>query len=328
MGAQAQQHVAQRLPAQRLPSLNALKVFWAAARHRSFVKAAGELHVTPSAVSLQIRQLEDELGLKLFERTSRGLALTGVGSRILPDVAAAFERLRETFAALNESAGGGTTLTVSAAPSFAAKWLLPRLSRFIAGNPDIEVSLKATVELADFGRGEADIGIRYGRGDYPDLVTELLMQERVFPVCNPQLLGGGAPRATEEILSAVTLLHDDSADQNEALPGWKMWLRAAGIETVDWRKGPHFNQTALAIEAAAEGLGVALAPAALVGGDLDSGRLMRLDSAELSEPFAYYLVCPPNRSDHPAVRAFRAWLFTELGQNDAADAVRDGISEA
>jgi LysR family glycine cleavage system transcriptional activator len=295
-----------------------LKVFWAAARHRSFVKAAGELHVTPSAVSLQIRQLEDELGLKLFERTPRGLALTGVGAKVLPDVASAFERLRETFAALSESTRDGTTLIVSAAPSFAAKWLLPRLSRFLTGNPDIEVSLKATVELADFERGDADIGIRYGRGQYPDLVTELLMQETVFPVCSPSLLRASSKRSTAEILSAATLLHDDSADQNEALPGWKMWLRAAAIDDVDWRKGPHFNQTSLAIEAAAEGLGVALAPAALVTGDLNNGRLIRLDSAELNEPFAYYLVCPPDRSDRPAVKAFRAWLFGELTQTDGA----------
>ena len=297
--------------AQRLPSLNALKVFWAAARHGSFVKAAGELHVTASAVSLQIRQLEDELGLKLFERTPKGLALTAAGSRVLPDVNAAFEKLRTTFSALNE-AEEGAVLTVSAAPSFAAKWLLPRLSRFLSSNPDIEVSIKATVELADFERGEADLGIRYGRGGYADLEAELLMREMVFPVCSPELLDGEKRKATADFLNSVTLLHDDSADQNEALPGWKMWLRAAAIDDVDWRKGPRFNQTVLAIEAAAAGLGVALAPAALVDGDLASGRLVRLASAELSEPFAYYLVYPAAKADRAAVKAFRAWLLEEL----------------
>lgn len=297
--------------AQRLPSLNALKVFWAAARHGSFVKAASELHVTASAVSLQIRQLEDELGLKLFERTPKGLALTAAGSRVLPDVNAAFEKLRTTFSALNE-AEEGAVLTVSAAPSFAAKWLLPRLSRFLSSNPDIEVSIKATVELADFERGEADLGIRYGRGGYADLEAELLMREMVFPVCSPELLDGEKRKATADFLNSVTLLHDDSADQNEALPGWKMWLRAAAIDDVDWRKGPRFNQTVLAIEAAAAGLGVALAPAALVDGDLASGRLVRLASAELSEPFAYYLVYPAAKADRAAVKAFRAWLLEEL----------------
>jgi LysR family glycine cleavage system transcriptional activator len=289
-----------------------LKVFWAAARHGSFVKAAHELHVTPSAVSLQVRQLEDELGVKLFERTARGLALTAAGQRVLPDIASAFERLRDSFAALSESAHGGSMLTVSAAPSFATKWLLPRLSGFLAAHPEIEVSLKATVELADFERSEADLGIRYGRGDYPGLVTELLMREMVFPVCSPDLLIGRAGQSTAEILTGATLLHDDSTGESEALPGWKMWLRAAGIDGVDWRKGAHFDQSALAIEAAAGGLGVALAPAVLVETDLAGGRLVRLDSAELSEPFAYYLVYPSDRRDRDAVSAFRAWLLAAL----------------
>jgi LysR family glycine cleavage system transcriptional activator len=296
--------------------LNALKVFWAAARHGSFVKAANELHVTASAVSLQIRQLEDELGLKLFERTPKGLALTAAGARVLPDVSSAFEKLRATFSTLND-AEEGAVLTVSAAPSFAAKWLLPRLNRFLSANPDIEVSIKATVELADFERGEADLGIRYGRGGYPDLETELLMREMVFPVCSPELLNGQKKKATADFLNSVTLLHDDSADQNEALPGWKMWLRAAAIDDVDWRKGPRFNQTVLAIEAAAAGLGVALAPAALVDGDLASGRLVRLASAELSEPFAYYLVYPAAKAGRASVKAFRAWLLAELNGTES-----------
>jgi LysR family glycine cleavage system transcriptional activator len=294
-----------------------LKVFWAAARHGSFVKAASELHVTASAVSLQIRQLEDELGLKLFDRTPRGLALTAVGARVLPDVTSAFERLRDTFAALGVDQDSAHALTVSAAPSFATKWLLPRLSRFVEANPDIEVSIKATVELADFVANEADLGIRYGHGDYPDLVTELLMREMVFPVCSPAMLAA-SPLSTAALLTTATLLHDDSADQHEALPGWKMWLRAAGIDGVDWKRGPRFNQTALAIEAAAGGLGVALAPAVLVAGDLASGRLVRLASAEVSEPFAYYLVYPKDRAEREPVQIFRSWLQTELAGNAEA----------
>ena len=208
-------------------------------------------------------------------------------------------------------------LTVSAAPSFAAKWLLPRLNRFLSAHPEIEVSLKATVELTDFAHGEADLGIRYGRGGYADLETELLMREMVFPVCSPELLNGQKKRPTADFLNTVNLLHDDSADQNEALPGWKMWLKAAGVDGVDWRKGPRFNQTVLAIEAAAAGLGVALAPAALVEGDLASGRLVRLATAELSEPFAYYLVYPAEKSERAAVKAFRAWLLAELGSAES-----------
>jgi LysR family glycine cleavage system transcriptional activator len=297
---------------QRLPSLNGLKVFWTAARHGSFAKAADELHVTPSAVSLQVRQLEDELGLKLFERTARGLALTSAGQRVLPDVASAFERLQQSFAALRD-ADRASMLTVTAAPSFASKWLLPRLNRFLTAHSEIEVSLKATVELADFERSEADIGIRYGRGQYPGLVTELLMREMVFPVCSPEILATDNPNfSTANFLATATLLHDDSTDQSEAFPGWKMWLRAAGIDGVDWRKGPHFDQSALAIEAAASGLGIALAPAVLVEQDLASGRLVRLDGAELDESFSYYLVYPADRGGNPSVQAFRSWLFAEL----------------
>jgi len=143
-------------------------------------------------------------------------------------------------------------------------------------------------------------------------VTELLMREMVFPVCSPALLAGRKKQPTAAFLNEVNLLHDDSADQNEALPGWKMWLRAAALEGVDWHKGPRFNQTVLAIEAAAAGLGVALAPAALVDGDIAGGRLVRLASAELSEPFAYYLVYPADRKDRSGVKAFRAWLFNAL----------------
>jgi len=297
---------------QRLPSLNGLKVFWAAARHGSFAKAADELHVTPSAVSLQVRQLEDELGLKLFDRTARGLALTASGQRVLPDVASAFERLQQSFGALRDT-DRASMLTVTAAPSFATKWLLPRLNHFLSAHPDIEVSLKATVELADFERSDADIGIRYGRGHYPGLVTELLMREMVFPICSPDLLASKEPTAsTADFLATATLLHDDSTDQSEAFPGWKMWLRAGGIDGVDWRKGPHFDQSALAIEAAASGLGVALAPAVLVEHDLATGRLVRIDDTELSEPFSYFLVYPADRGGNESVKAFRDWLFSEL----------------
>ncbi|MES1152285.1 MAG: LysR substrate-binding domain-containing protein, partial [Dongia sp.] len=240
------------------------------------------------------------------------LALTSAGQRVLPDVASAVERLQKSFAALRDT-DRASMLTVTAAPSFATKWLLPRLNRFLSANPDIEVSLKATVELADFERSDADIGIRYGRGHYPGLVTELLMREMVFPVCSPDLLAGkDSAASTADFLSTATLLHDDSTDQSEAFPGWKMWLRAGGIDGVDWRKGPHFDQSALAIEAAAAGLGIALAPAVLVEQDLANGRLVRLDGAELSEPFSYYLVYPADRGGHESVKAFRDWLFSEL----------------
>ena len=167
----------------RLPSLNALRAFWAAARHRSFAAAADELHVTASAVSLQIRQLEEELDFKLFERTPKGLVLTPHGARLLPGITQAFEHLKGTIASIDDGAAGKGSLSISVAPSFAPKWLLPRLGGFLERNPDTQVDVKANIELTDFAKDEVDLAIRYGAGNYPGLTVELLLEDRMFPVC-------------------------------------------------------------------------------------------------------------------------------------------------
>lgn len=292
----------------RLPSLNALRAFWAAARHRSFAAAAQELHVTASAVSLQIRQLEDELELKLFERTPKGLVLTPQGARLLPGINQAFEHLKGTIASLDKAGPGKAGLSISVAPSFATKWLLPRLGNFLDRHPDIEVDVTARIELSDFDKDEVDLAVRYGGGEYPGLVAELLLTDRRFPVCSPELLMRHGQRNPDAVFRAAPLLHDVSADRDPAAPSWKMWLNAAGLGDVDWRKGARFDQTALALDAALAGLGVALAPAALVDSDLAAGRLVRLAGNELPGDFAYYLVHPKQKAELPALLAFKTWL--------------------
>lgn len=296
----------------RLPSLNALRAFWAAAQHSSFAAAAAELHVTASAVSLQIRQLEDDLELKLFDRTPKGLVLTAEGVKLLPGINLAFEHLRSSIAALDEEAQRAAGLSISVAPSFATKWLLPRLGSFLERHPDIEVDVKASIDLTDFAKDEVDLAIRYGAGNYPGLVVELLLQDSMFPVCSPELLMRFGQRDPAKVFQAAPLLHDASTDRDPAVPSWKMWLKAAGLSDVDWRKGPRFNQTALALDAALAGLGVALAPAVLVDGDLAAGRLVRLASDELRGDFAFYLVHPQDKAGLPALQHFKAWLRAAL----------------
>jgi len=292
----------------RLPSLNALRAFWAAARHGSFAAAAEELHVTASAVSLQVRQLEEELEMKLFDRTPKGLTLTTEGNRLLPGINQAFEHLRGSIAALDEKPSGVSSLSISVAPSFATKWLLPRLGTFIDRHPGIEVDVKANVALSDFTKDEVDLAVRYGAGNYPGLDVELLLRDRMFPVCSPELLMRHGQRNPDKVFSAAPLLHDVSADRDPAVPSWKMWLKASGLEEIDWRKGPRFNQTALALDAALAGLGIALAPALLVESDLASGRLVRLARDELKGDFAYYLVHPADKAELAPLRQFKSWL--------------------
>ena len=304
-------------PIRRLPSLNALRAFWAAARHGSFAAAATELHVTASAVSLQVRQLEDELGVKLFQRTPKGLVLSAQGAEILPGISDAFSQLQSTLIK-NTSLDGVQTLTVSVAPSFATKWLLPRLDRFVSQNPDIDVRVLATMDLVDFNNEPIDLAIRYGRGHYPGLQSDLLMREAVFPVSSPKLLDGRDLGDLAGLLRASTLLHDDSPDQDPTCPDWKSWLRAAGIDDVDWQRGPRFNQSNFVLEAAANGLGLALAKASLVQGDLAAGRLVQIAATQTQIELAYFIVYPADRAGHPAAVAFRQWIAAEIAQEAEA----------
>ncbi|WP_374378396.1 transcriptional regulator GcvA [Dongia sp.] len=310
----------------RLPSLNALKAFWAAARHGSFVGAAEELHVTASAVSLQVRQLEQELNQKLFERTPRGLSLTAEAAAILPGINSAFQQLQETLLAKIVDDDLQGSLTLSVAPSFATKWLMPRLDRFCSLHPEIDVRVSASAELVDFGRDSVDLAIRYGRGGYAGLVSELLLRESVFPVASPRLLAQHNGADLEGILRASPLLHDDSDDKEQANPDWASWLKAAGFDGIDTRRGPRFNQSNFVLEAAASGLGIALAKASLVQEDVASGRLVRLSNNSLPVELAYFLVYPSERAKRPGVEAFSNWVRTEIGQDLAQPSDRQSAA--
>lgn len=301
-------------PPKRLPPLNSLRAFVAAARHLSLAKAADELNVTPGAVSQQIKQLEDHLGCALFRRTNRQMLLTDEGQACLPGLVEAFDRMHEALRAIAQVGLDGR-LTVSVAPSLASKWLVPRLDRFAAKHPEIDVLVSAAMHLADFEAENIDCAIRYGAGRYPGLVVEKLMAESVVPVCSPALLKDKKALRTPADLRNFTLLHDDSPDQDPSCPDWRMWLRAAGVEAVDARRGLRFNQSSLVLEAAVAGRGVALAKSRLAADDIRAGRIVAL--FELKQPiqFAYYFVAPPAKSALQRVQAFLKWLKDEIARD-------------
>jgi len=297
-----------------LPPLNSLRAFEAAARHLSFTKAASELHVTPAAISHQIKALEEHCGAVLFRRLTRSLALTETGQAALPALREGFDKLAEAAERLSPMVESGV-LTVSVAPSFAAKWLLPRLERFRETQPGFDIRIDATHGLADFDTGGIDIALRYGRGDYPGLVSERLMAETVFPVCSPGLLGGDRAISRPADLARHTLIHVSWQSADAEAPNWRMWLKAAGMETIDAKRGPRFNMDSMAIQAAIDGQGVALANGALVADDLAFGRLVRPFQRTTDETtmFCYYVVYPEMHGQNRKVRAFRDWVMAEAG---------------
>ena len=300
----------------RLPPLNALRAFEAAARHLSFTRAADELHVTQTAISHQIKALEERLGVRLFRRLPRGLLLTEEAQRYLPPVRDAFDRIAAATEQL-AAGGSGGRLTVSVLPSFAAKWLVPRLGRFRAAHPDLDLRISASSQLVDFARDDVDIAIRMGRGRYPGLRVDRLFGESMVPVCAPELLSGPHPLRRPEDLRHHVLLHDDDHT------GWQLWLELAGVEGVDPRRGPIFTDSAMVVQAAAEGQGVALARRVLAAGDLAAGRLVQPFEVSVPHDLAYYLVSPEATAEQPRIRAFRAWLLAEAEAEEPPSARLD-----
>ena len=294
----------------RIAPLNALRAFEAAARHLSFTKAAEELHVTPAAISHQIKALEDYCGTPLFRRLTRSLLLTDQGQAALPVLREGFDMLAAASLQLARRRDDNI-LTVSAAPSIAGKWLVTRLERFRARHPDIDVRLDATNRVTDFERDGVDLVIRYGGGNYPGLHVEPLLSTSVFPVCSPDLLANGPPLNVPEDLAAHTLLHVDWASQNATWPSWRMWLLAAGVKGVDVERGPRFNDAGLVMQTAIAGQGVALGTDILAADDLAAGRLVRLFEICVPVDFGYYIVIPKEKTEIPKVAAFAGWLHEE-----------------
>jgi LysR family glycine cleavage system transcriptional activator len=293
-----------------LPPLSALRAFEAAARHMSFSKAADELHVTPAAISHQIHALEEDLGVRLFHRMNRAIELTASARVLLPGLSDAFAGIQSAVRRLRAHNDTGT-LTVTASPSIAAKWLVLRLHRFQEHHPEVDVRISATDEVVDLTRGDFDIAIRYGCGKYPGLEVELLFTNEVFPACSPQLLLAGPPLRTPEDLSRHILIHDQAVERDPLVPTWPMWLKAAGVKNVPVTAGLTFNSMTLAHDAAIAGQGVVLAYSNIAAADLAAGRLVRLFSLALPDQFSYYIVTAPGALERPKVRAFRNWLRHE-----------------
>ena len=285
----------------RLPPLNALKAFEAAARHESFTRAAEELFVTQGAVSHQVKALEQELGLKLFNRERQRLVITEAGRDYLNVVRDAFDRIAVGTEQLLHRQNAGV-LTVSTSPDFAAKWLVHRLGRFAEQHSSIVLKLSASLQHVDFAREDFDLAVRHGDGQWPGLHVTRLCEEELFPVCSPAL---ARAMRTPQDLKKHTLLHIDERRD------WGAWLEKAGAGGVDFARGPVFNQASMALDAAVDGQGVALARSALAAWDLGAGRLVRPFAASLKLPYSYWIVCPKPTASLPKIATFREWLLAE-----------------
>ena len=266
--------------------------------------------MTPAAISHQIHALEQDLGVMLFHRMNRAIELTASAQVLLPGLSEAFSGIQSAVKRLRAHNDTGT-LTVTASPSLAAKWLVLRLHRFQERHPDIDVRISATDEVVDLTMADFDLAIRYGCGKYPGLEVELLFTNEVFPACSPQLLSTGPPLRTPEDLSRHTLIHDQAIERDPLVPTWAMWLKAAGVKNPPAGAGLTFNSISLALDAAVAGQGVVLAYSNIAAADLAAGRLVRLFSLALPDQFAYYIVTAPGALERPKVRAFRNWLRQE-----------------
>ena len=301
----------------------ALRVFESASRHLSFKQAAEELFITPAAVSQQIKSLEHQLGVKLFNRHNRGLTLTDAAKQGLPLLTHGFDSLIEAVD-LIRGARQEPRLTIWMAPSFASKWFVPRLQRFADMHPDIDLDISASPNLVDstasnvtipvenFRRDNVDIAIRFGKGAYPGCRVDKLFSVSAIPLCSPELMRGKHPLETPDDLRFHTLIHDDT--RYEGRPDWATWLKAANVSGIDANRGLHFNHGNLAINAAVDGQGVVLSMKALASGDIAAGRLVAPFNLSLPLEYAYYMITLEELTDQPHTAAFREWILREAGQ--------------
>ena len=294
--------------ARRLPSLNALKAFEAAARHESFTRAAEELSVTQGAVSHQVKALEVELGIRLFDRERQGLIITRAGRLYLEVVRDAFDRIALGTERIQHQSRAGA-LTVSTSPDFAAKWLVNRLGHFAEAHPNIDLRISATMQHVDFAREDVDLAVRHGDGNWAGLDVVRLCSEELFAVCSPKLLSGPHRiREPSDVLKYPLLHLDDRKD-------WSEWLEVAGVVDTGLLHGPVLNRASMIIDAAVDGQGVALARTTLAAWDLINGRLVRPFAAALRLSKSYWIVCPKATSILPKITTFRDWLLAEAAED-------------
>ena len=290
----------------RIPTVQALRAFEATAREKSLTRAAQALHLTHGAISHQIKSLEDDVGVRLVERAGRGIRLTDEGERfalrvraILADLASAVRQLTDR--------SNPRQLRISVTPSFAARWLLPRMARFAAQHPSIDLDVRANSSLVDFQRDDADCAVRYGLGKWPGLAVEPLVDEHFLAVCSPRLNRGRLPKRPADLARYTLLRSNDEF--------WQPWFAAAGLPWPEPERGPIFNDSAHLLQAAIEGHGIALARTSLLGDDVRNGLLVRLFHVEVPSDRHYYFVYPPRLASAPKIELFRKWLRDEVARD-------------
>jgi len=298
----------------RIYPLNALRAYEASARHLSFVKASEELSVTPAAVSHQVKKLEEYLGLPLFRRQSRGLLLTETGQLLLTELREVFLSLDKAMERVIDSDSRGT-ITLSVAPTFAVMWLIPRLQKFYALHPDLDVRISTSLGLVDFQRDDFDAAIRLGSGKWFGLEAIKLFEETVTPMCSPRLLEGPDALKSPDDLSKHVLLHNHSMDYDPDAPTWQTWLEAAGAEGVDASRGTHFSLPDHGLQASIDGAGVVLGWRFLSAKDVAVGRVVEPFDLALPLGSTFFLVYPEAHSRRPNITALRDWLMQEIRES-------------
>ncbi len=296
----------------KLPPLNSMKAFDAVVRHMSFSLAAQELYVTPAALSYQIRQLEEFLDIKLFKRLNRAIELTEHGRLIYPGISQAFVQLSQTMLLLQQKRNGDV-IVVSAGPAFTAKWLAPRLYRFVAKFPHIDARISASLSLSNLKIDDVDVAIRFGAGSYPEHCVKKLFDDYMVPLCSPDFLDKIQPLSAQQLLN-TTLIHDDThVTNNFKTANWQQWFELMGVNNYSLQhNGLHFNVADHAIDAAIAGAGIVLGRQALAQGDIDAGRLVMPFAHKIKVNFSYYALCLKSRAKEKNISAFRGWLEAEV----------------
>ena len=301
-----------------MPPLTALRAFEAAARHLSLTKAAQELNVTPGALSHQIRGLEEFIGLELFERRVRAIALTPAGKLLYPGLQTGFAQIREAVAGLRSTADD-RVLVISTPPGLTSKWLAPRLHRFASAHPAIDARISSSLTNANFATDGVDVAVRnlaVVPPRDPALVVEKLVEVSFVPVCSPKLIESQGPLDTPQALARAPLIHDDTIAHLANVPTWTDWFATAGVGAVDVSHGLRFNSSDHALDATGEGAGVLLAHDLLAYDDLRTGRLVIPIALSLHSGRAYHLVRPKFQRESAKVRAFRDWIKQEIAALD------------